>query len=112
MDSNVQQVHLYDDTSLMTLKIQVHIIFRTKIRGFPVSMLSELDREVVQEFPAVLNRQTCPDSGGKRADWNNYANIFISPFKIVVNVSISANFKLFRFERTIVKKKSPDFNLL
>ena len=54
MYNNVQQVHLYDDTSLMTLKIQVHIIFRTKIRGFPVSMLSELDLEVVQELPQCL----------------------------------------------------------
>ena len=96
----------------MTLRIQVHIIFRTKIHEFPVSVLSELHCEVVQELPAAINRQTCPDSGGKHADWNNYANIFISPFKIVVNVRISANFKLFRFERTIVKKKSPDFNLL
>ena len=85
----------------MTLKIQVH-----------VTVLSELDPEVVQEFPAAINGQTCPDSGGKHADWYNYANIFISPFKIVVNINISANFKLFRFERTIVKKKSPDFNLL
>ena len=83
-------------------------------------MLSELDREVVHEFPAVIKRQICPDSGGKHADWNKYTNIFISSFKIVVNMNISANFKLSRFERTIVKKKknkknknkSPDFNLL
>ena len=27
------------------------------------------------------------------ADWNNYANIFISPFKIAVNTNISANLK-------------------
>ena len=35
-------------------KIQVHIIFRTEIHGFLVSVLSELDHEVVQEFPAAM----------------------------------------------------------
>ena len=54
MDSNGQQVHLYDDTNLVKLKNQVHIILLTKTQRFPVSMLSELDCEVIKEFPAVM----------------------------------------------------------
>ena len=54
MDSNGQQVHLYDDTNLVKLKNQVHIILLTKTQRFPVSMLSELDCEVIKEFPAAM----------------------------------------------------------
>ena len=35
-------------------KIQVHIIFLTEIHGFPASVLSELDREIVHEFPPAM----------------------------------------------------------
>ena len=54
MDSNGQQVHLYDDTNLVKLKNQVHIILLTKTQRFPVSMLSEVDCEVIKEFPAAM----------------------------------------------------------
>ena len=58
-------------------------------RNFPQRLIDKL---------AQIRRKTC---------WlEQLSKYFIAPFKIVVNMNISANFKLFRFERAIAKKKN------